>query len=90
MIGIFVLILLAYYIGNKARAHHLNVARWRMRLIFAWIFGELFVGLLSLFLTKNLQVASLSGLLGATLGALLIFQAMSNEITSADDEEQKD
>lgn len=74
MLDLIVLIFLVDYIGKLARKKGLNVLQWRLRLFFYWMGAELMIGLLSLSITHQIYVASISGLLAGLLAGLIVFQ----------------
>lgn len=76
---LIILILLVDYIGKQARRKGMNVLKWRSRLAFGCLAADLALIFISMMLTQNLYTAIISGYLGATLIALMIFQSFKKE-----------
>ncbi|RYY46132.1 MAG: hypothetical protein EOO06_15140 [Chitinophagaceae bacterium] len=76
MLEIIILVFLVVHVGNKARRKGLNVMRWRVLMIAAWVAAEflgLMLGVMILgYNTSNLLNLMVIGLVSAIGGFLLV------------------
>jgi hypothetical protein len=78
MLDILGIILSTYFLGKMVAAKGYDSLRWRVRHVCACIFVETLVGMISLYLTKDFLIASLSGFVALAGIILYRYQTVKN------------
>lgn len=72
MLDLLGIILSTYFLGKIVAQKGYDSLRWRVRHVCACIFVEILVGMISIYLTKNFLIASISGFVA--LAGIIIYR----------------